>query len=147
MNRAAGIALAILFAAGCERPFLAPDPPPSKRVDQFLVLSGFGPTDTVTVGAEGYRVGLYHDFSPYDSLLILFDAQQLNDGALSGYLMVRVGPANYFPCALALAKVEVAVPVDCSLLAKPHSSALTFYATDPDGRYRLTHLRVMGWGS
>jgi hypothetical protein len=135
----------ILIAAGCERPIVAPETSGPRRVEEFLVFSGFSSTDTVVVGPEGLRVGLYHDFSPYDSLRIVFSAERLDPGTQSVHILVRIGPANYFRDTLVARQKEIAIHVDCALLAKPQSSALTFYAADPSGRLLLAHLRVMGW--
>ncbi len=137
----------ILIAAGCERPTVAVETGGGATLppEQILVLNGFNQADTVVVGSEGYRVGLYHDFSPFDSLRFSFSAEQLNPGSQTAQVMIRVGPANYFRDTLLSRQEEVSINVNCATLAKPHSSAITFYAADPDGRILLTHLRVIGW--
>jgi hypothetical protein len=90
---------------------------------------------------------LYHDFSPYDSLRIAFSAEQLDAGPNTGHILIRIGPVDYFRDTLGARQQEMAINVDCALLAKPQSSALTFYAADPEGCLRLAHLRVIGWSS
>ncbi len=109
------------------------------------MLSSFNAADSVIVGPMGYRVGRYHDFSPYDSVCIIFSAEQLNPGATSAHLSVRVGPVNYYRDTLLTRQKEVWIKVVCADLVKPQGSALMFFATDPDSEILLSHLRVIGW--
>ncbi len=135
----------ILTLAACERPTAPPDGGTQPRRDQTLILTGFNESDTVVVGPRGYRVGMYHDFSPYDSIAILFSAQQLALDPQAAHVAIRVGPVDYFRDTLSSPQKAIAVRVACSRLAKPRLSALTFFAADPDGRLLLAHLRVIGW--
>jgi hypothetical protein len=147
IGRAFVIAAAIVLAFGCERPTIGPETIGMERVEQVLVLSGFNPADTVIVGPEGYRVGLYHDFSPYDTLDIAFSALHLDSERLPAHLMIRVGPASYFRDTLDSPQKDVMIRVICADLPKPQFSALSFFSADPDTRILLAHLRVIGWRS
>lgn len=140
------ISAVILISAGCGRSATAPDtgaPPP----ERILLLTGFNGADTVVVGPQGFRLGFYHDFSAYDSLLFTFFAEQLNPGAQSAHLSIRIGPVDYFRDTLLSLQKEVSIKVSCDELAKPHLSAIMFFAADPDGLLRLSRLRVLGWSA
>lgn len=145
MSRSLVVCVAILVAFGCERPTLAPDTSIGEQVGHTLILSGFSATDTVVVGPEGYRVGVYHDFSPFDSMRINFSAMRLNPGARTSHILIRVGPVNYFGDSLLAQQKEVSIFINRADLAKPRSSAVTFFAPDTDGPLILAHLRVVGW--
>lgn len=136
---------AILVALGCERPTLVSDTDIEIRAGNTLILRGFSATDTAVVGPEGYRVGGYHDFSPFDSIEINFYAVRLNSGEGTRHILIRVGPANYFGDSLLAQQKEISVVIKRADLVKPHSSALTFFAPDGDGPLIFTHLRVNGW--
>lgn len=145
MTGARLICCAILVLTGCERPTSPLVSIGSDPAIEELVFAGFGITDTVTVGTGGFRVGVYHNFSNYDSLRISFTAGRIAAVPGTGEVLVRVGPANTFSVALGLIPQEVSILVPTAVLAKPHSSALTFYARDPEAAVVLTHLRVTGW--
>jgi hypothetical protein len=145
MTGARLICCVILVLTGCERPTSPLLSMGSEPAIEELVLAGFGITDTVTVGTGGFRVGGYHNFSTYDSLRISFTANYAAAGAGTGGVLVRVGPANTFSVLLSLPQQEVSILVPTALLAKPQSSALTFYARDPEVSLVLTRLRVVGW--
>ena len=147
MTGARLICCAILALTGCERPTSPLVTMGSDPAIEELVLAGFGITDTVTVGTGGFRVGGYHNFSIYDSLRISFTASRTVAGPGTGEVLVRVGPANTFTIALGLTRQEVSILVPTGVLAKPQSSALTFYARDPEVSLVLTHLRVVGWAA
>lgn len=147
MARAFAIPVLILLFAGCERPTVAPFPEGSGLPEQVLVLSGFNPADSVILHPDGYRVGKYHDFSPYDSLLISFHAEQVSPDVPSAHISVKVGPGDYFKDTLLTREKLVAVKVVCADLAKPETSALVFFVTDPNGELLLSRLRVVGWTS
>jgi hypothetical protein len=133
----------ILVAAGCERPIVAPElGGGTQGVEQSLLLSGFNAADTVIVGSAGFRVGVYHDFSSYDSLHITFVGAQAAAG--TGTIRIKVGPANSFTAVVGPDARGIVVVVDCAQLPKPHSSALTFYAGEQGGKVFLANLRVFG---
>jgi hypothetical protein len=144
MRTVLAVAGLILVAAGCERPSLAPEIGGAPTVEQSLLLRGFNSIDTVIVGSEGIRVGLYHDFSSYDSLRISFTGAQVASSATTGKVLVRIGPANYFTVQVGPQPTEIVMRVNCAKLPKPHSSALTFFAGDQDGQVFLANLRVVG---
>lgn len=109
------------------------------------MLSSFNPADSVVVGPGGYRVGRYHDFTPFDSVCVNFTAEQLNPDATPAPLSVRVGPVNYYRDTLLTHQKEFWIKVVCADLVKPQGSALMFFATDPERELLLSHLRVIGW--
>ena len=135
----------ILVLAGCDRSTLVSDPGIEIRAGNAMILQGFNPADTVVVGPEGYRVGGYYDLSLFDSVRIDFSASRLNSGGAASEIVVRVGPANYFRDSLVGQQKEVSISIMRAALAKPQSSALTFFAPDGDGPLILSHLRVVGW--
>jgi hypothetical protein len=147
MTGARLICCVILVLTGCERPTSPLVSAGSAPAIEELVLAGFGVTDTVIVGTAGFRVGGYHDFSTYDSLRISFNARGAAGDIGTGEVLVRVGPANVFSVPLGLSQQEVSILISTALLPKPHSSALTFYARDPEMSLVLTGLRVVGWAA
>ncbi len=136
--------VAILVLAGCERSTLVSDTDSEIRAGNTMILQGFNLTDTAVVGPEGYRVGGYYDLSPFDSVRIDFSAARLNAGNATSQIVVRVGPANYFRDSLVGQQKEVSMTITRSALAKPQSSALTFFVPDGAGQLILTRLRVVG---
>ena len=66
MRAILSVTVVLLVAAGCERPPVAPETGGAPQIEQSLLLRGFNSIDTVIVGFEGLRVGLYHDFSRLD---------------------------------------------------------------------------------
>jgi hypothetical protein len=145
MSRFLLFCAAILVALGCERATLVSDTDSVIRVGGTLILQGFSATDTAVVGPEGYRVGGYYDFSPFDNIKIEFSAMRLNPGEGTSHILVRVGPVNYFSDSLLTHRKEVSIVINRTDLAKPQSSALTFFAPDGDGPLIVSHLRVNGW--
>jgi len=115
------------------------------RPGNAMIVQGFNPIDTAVIGPEGYRVGGYFDLSPFDSVRIDFSAARLNSGVGISHIVVRVGPANYFLDSLLGQQKEVSIFLKSADLAKPHTSALTFFAPDGDGPLILARLRVVGW--
>jgi hypothetical protein len=136
---------AILLAPGCERSNLVSDTGIEVRPGNTMILQGFNSIDTAIVGPEGFRVGGYYDLSPFDSVRIDFSASRLNAGGAASQIIVRVGPANYFVDSLLGQQKEVSIFIKRAELAKPHTSALTFFAPDGDGPLVLARLRVVGW--
>jgi hypothetical protein len=136
--------VAILAVPGCERSTLVSDADSAIRAGNTMILQGFNPIDTAVVGPEGYRVGGYYDLSPFDSVRIEFSAARLNAGNAPSQIVVRVGPANYFRDSLVGQQKEVSISITRADLAKPQSSALTFFAPDGDGPLILARLRVVG---
>ena len=145
MTRFLLFGVAILLALGCERSDLVSDTGIEVRAGNTMILQGFNSIDTAIVGPEGYRVGGYYDLSPFDSVRIDFSAARLNSGDATTQIVVRVGPANYFRDSLIGQRKEVSIFITRAALAKPQSSALTFFAPDGDGPLILAHLRVHGW--
>ena len=147
MRAILSVTVVLLVAAGCERPPVAPETGGAPQIEQSLLLRGFNSIDTVIVGSEGLRVGLYHDFSSFDSLRISFFGAQVAATATTGKVLVRIGPASYFTAQVGPEVTEIVMVVDCAKLPKPHSSALTFFAGDQDGQVFLANLRVVGMWS
>jgi hypothetical protein len=145
MTRFLVFSVVILLFSGCERSTLVSDPGIEIRAGNSLIVQGFNPIDTAIVGPEGYRVGGYYDLSPFDSVRIGFSAARLNSGDATSQIIVRVGPVNYFRDSLPGQQKDVSLSFSRAALAKPQSSALTFFAQDGDGPLILSHLRVVGW--
>ncbi len=146
MIKAFMISGVVLIFAACGRPTAPADGggPPAERV---LLLSGFNDADTVVVGPRGYRLGFYHDFSDYDTLLFTLRAEQLNPGSQPAHLSILIGPVDYFRDTLLSLQKDVSIKVPCEELAKPHLSAVMFFAADPEGLLRLSNLSVVGWSA
>jgi hypothetical protein len=135
----------ILFLVGCNlSPFSSSIVAPI-GAQQDEIIRGFGETDSVIVGPEGFRVGGYHDFSGYDSLRINFSAKRLTPGPAFDHILIRIGPAYYVSDSLFTLQQDFSLPVRRSDIAKSHFAALTFYATDAGVRLLLWQLRVVGW--
>jgi hypothetical protein len=147
MSKNIVLCLAISFLAGCRlSPFSSTVVAPS-TVQQDEIIRGFGATDSVIVGSEGYRVGWYYDFSGYDSLRINFSAKRLEPGPGFDHILVRIGPACYLSDSLIILQQDFSLLVRRSDIAKPQFAALTFYVTDVRVRLLLWQLRVTGWAS
>ena len=137
----------ILSLAGCERSIISPTSTIPVRIEQYVLIGRFNESDTVLVGPNGFRVGWYHDFSPYDSLIISFSANRLAAGDMCSHVLIRIGPATYIGDSLMVSQKDFSIRIRTSDLEKPHSSALTFFAPDPEAALLLSHLRVIGWCS
>jgi hypothetical protein len=147
MSKNLVLCLTIFFLAGCRlSPFSSTVVAPT-TVQQDEIIRGFGATDSVMVGSEGYRVGWYYDFSGYDSLRIKFSARRLELGPGFDHLLIRIGPACYLSDSLIALQQDFSLLVRRSDIAKPQFAALTFYVTDDGVRLLLWQLRVIGWAA
>jgi hypothetical protein len=147
MNRFTIPACLLLFLIGCERSPVAPEPPQGFRVGQRVIISGFSGEINAYLDNQGYRVGRYFDFSPYDSLTIAVTAQRYVSGTDPVPFSVRVGPDYYIKGMLAGQKQDFVFFVHVWDLAKPRSSAFVFLMPDSVQPLVLTDLRVIGWYS
>jgi hypothetical protein len=135
----------ILVLAGCSlSPFSHAVVAPSAE-QQDVIIRGFGETDAVTVGVEGFRVGGYYDFSGYDSLRISFSAKRLVFSRAFDHILVRIGLACYLSDSLSTTEKDFSLLVNRSDIAKPQFAALTFYVPDAGVHLLLSQLRVIGW--
>jgi len=137
----------ILFLAGCDLSTISPGAIGPVTTEPFVIIRGFGETDTVTVGTEGFRVGWYYDFSGYDSLRINFSAKRLAPGPAFDHILVKIGPACGLSDSLFAPQKDFSLFVKPSDIAKPHFAALTFFVPDAGVRVVLSQLRVIGWTS
>jgi hypothetical protein len=147
MSKNLVLCLTISFLAGCGlSPFSSTVVAPTSA-QQDEIIRGFGSTDSVIVGSEGYRVGWYYDFSGYDSLRINFSAKRLELGPEFDHILIRIGPACYLSDSLIALQQDFSLAVRRSEIAKPQFAALTFYVTDVGARLLLWQLRVTGWAA
>jgi hypothetical protein len=137
----------ILFLAGCNLSPFSPTAVAPATTQQDEIIRGFGATDSVIVGSDGYRVGWYYDFSGYDSLRINFSAKRLELGPGFDHILIRIGPACYLSDSLIALQQDFSLLVRRSDIAKPQFCALTFYVTDVGVRLLLWQLRVIGWAA
>jgi hypothetical protein len=145
MARNLSVCSTILFLVGCNlSPFSSSTVAPI-AAQQDEIIRGFGETDSVVVGSEGFRVGRYHDFSGYDSLRINFSAKRLTPGPAFDHILIRIGPAWYVSDSLFTLQQDFSLLVRRSDIAKPHFAALTFYVPESGVRLLLWQLRVIGW--
>jgi hypothetical protein len=148
MKRHVVLCVAFLAATGCERPMNITVPDASVvalETVQEVVIEGFGEQSSVVAGASGVRVGWYHDFSAYDSLRINFAAERLSSRATCNHIIVRIGPACYLQDSLNSLRKEFSLFVRQTDIAKSGKAALTFYISEPETDFLLSHLRVIGW--
>ena len=139
----------VFFLGGCER---LPDPPlapasASSPAGQILIIHGFGGTDTVSVGNEGYRVGWYFDFKDFDSLRINFSANRLAFGSTVDHILIKVGPGCYFSDSLSAPQKDFSILVKPAAIAKSQFAALVFIVPDAETSLVLSRLRVIGWAT
>jgi hypothetical protein len=147
MSRNLAVCFAIFFLAACSKsPFSSTVVAPT-TAQQDEIIRGFGATDSVIVGAEGYRVGWYHDFSSYDSLRISFSARRLSPSPTFDHILVRIGPAYSLSDSLLTLQKDFSLLARRSDIAKPQFAALTFYVPDNGARLLLWELRVIGWAA
>jgi hypothetical protein len=141
------VCIAILVLAGCERLPDSPFSPAPTATGQTLIISGFGDTDTVSVGNRGFRLAPYFDFSSYDSVSIKFSAQRLELASAVNHVLIKIGPACYISDSLAAPQKNISVVVRPSDIAKSQFAALSFIVPDAEASLFLSKLRVIGWTS
>lgn len=139
------LSIASLLAAGCRPDVNSPDAMGPSRVVQTVIIDGFGVIDPIVQGDRGLRVGLYYDFTPYDSLRINFVATRLTPGASHDHIVIKLGPVFYLRDSIASPQQSFTFLVRRQDLSKPAFSALTFFVPDSGVAMMLSSLRVVGW--
>ena len=136
-----------LYLAGCARSSDIPlaDGPLVKN--QTTIIDGFGTADTAIIGSQGYRVGGYYNFEPFDSITISFSAKRLATWSAVDHLLIKVGPGYYFSDSLSSPQKSFSISVKPLDLAKPRYAALTFIVQDAQTSLVLSQLRVVGWSA
>jgi hypothetical protein len=135
----------VLVSAGCQRQFTDPGEIRQKTIEKVIIADGFGDVDSVRVGQEGFRVGWYFDFTPYDSVRISFSGTRVNPAQSFIHMYVKVGPGCYLRDSISTSRKDFSFLFRGSDLAKPQFAALTFIVPDPGAHLVLSQLSVVGW--
>ena len=136
-----------LYLAGCARPFDFPLANGPAMKSQTTIIDGFGTTDTAIIGSQGYRVGGYYNFQPFDSITISFSAKRLITSSAIDRFLIKLGPGYYVSDSLSSPQKSFSISVKPLDLAKPQYAALTFIVQDAQTTLVLSQLRVVGWSA
>ena len=112
---------------------------------QVVIVDGAGETDPVVTAASMVKLPGYYDLSAFDSILVSFRAERLEQRVPSDQVLVKIGPACYRQDSVSGLARDIAVRFYRSDLSKPNFCAISFLAGNPEASLVLKRIKVVGW--